>query len=181
MSTYYSIGVNLSGMTVGKYEKVAVSVNRPGVTVRARRGFEERPEETVVSQKALATLQTDLTYAAIPAQIRTAPATPGDKKLYNLPITVSFPTSALTFVPNGEKATARASFYIGAIDDKGHMSDIGRQESTFEIPAAKAGSNELLGYSTQLQTKKGNYRIVVNVRDVATGKMGTARVNVRIE
>lgn len=181
VSTYYSIGVNLSGITVGKYEKVAVSVNRPGVTVRTRRGFEERPEETVVSQKALATLQTDLTYSAIPAQIRTSPATPGEKKLFNLPITVTVPASALTFVPSGEKATARASFYIGAIDDKGRMSDIGRQESTFEIAASKAGSNDLLGYSTQLQTKKGNYRIVVNVRDVATGKMGTARANVRIE
>ncbi len=181
VSTYYSIGVNLSGITVGKYEKVAVSVNRPGVTVRTRRGFEERPEETVVSQKALATLQTDLTYSAIPAQIRTSPATPGEKKLFNLPITVTVPASSLTFVPNGDKATARASFYIGAIDDKGRMSDIGRQESTFEIATARAGSNDLLGYSTQLQTKKGNYRIVVNVRDVATGKMGTARVNVRIE
>ncbi len=181
VSTYYSIGVNLSGVTVGKYEKVAVSVNRPGVIVRARRGFEERPEETVVSQKALATLQTDLTYAAIPAQIRTAPATPGEKRLFNLPITVTMPASALTFVPNGDKASARASFYIGAVDDKGRMSDIGRQESTFEIPADKVGSNEILGYSTQLQTRKGNYRIVVNVRDDATGKMGTARVNVRIE
>ncbi len=84
-------------------------------------------------------------------------------------------------MPSGDKATARASFYIGAIDDKGRMSDIGRQESTFEIAADKAGSSELLGYSTQLQTKKGNYRIVVNVRDAATGRMGTARANVRIE
>ncbi len=181
VSTYYSIGVNLSGMTVGKYEKVAVSVNRPGVTVRSRRGFEERPEEAVVSQKALATLQTDLSYTGIPAQLKTAPATPGEKKLFQLPITVTMPISALTFMPNGDKASARASFYIGAIDDKGHMSDIGRQESTFEIPADKVGSSELVGYSTNLQTRKGNYRIVVNVRDVATGKMGTARANVRIE
>jgi VWFA-related protein len=181
VSTYYSVGVNLSGMPVGKYEKVAVTVNRPGVTVRARRGFEERPEEAVVAQKALATLQTDLSYAAIPAQIRTEPPTPGEKKLFNLPITITLPASALTFVPSGDKASARVLFYIGAIDDKGRMSDIGRQESTFEIPADKAGSNEVLGYATQLQTKKGNYRIVVNVRDVATGRMGTARANVRIE
>ncbi len=181
VSTYYSVGVNLSGLPIGKYEKVAVTVNRPGVTVRTRRGYEARPEQTVVGQKALATLQTDLTYAAIPARIQTSPATPGQKKLFNLPITVSMPASSLTFVPNGDKASARASFYIGAIDDRGNMSDIGRQESTFEIPADKAGSNEILGFSTQLQTKKGNYRIVVNVRDEATGRMGTARANVRIE
>lgn len=181
VSTYYSVGVNLKGLPIGKYEKVAVTVNRPGVTVRARRGYEARPEEAVVAQQALATLRTDLSYSAIPAQIRTSPATPGQKKLFHLPITITMPASALTFVPAGDKASARASFYIGAIDDKGNMSDIGRQESTFEIPADKAGSSEVLGYSTQLQTKKGNYRIVVNVRDIATGRMGTARVNVRIE
>ena len=38
-----------------------------------------------------------------------------------------------------------------------------------------------LTYAADLQTKKGNYRIVVNVRDLATGKMGTARANVRVE
>lgn len=181
VSTYYSVGVNLAGLPIGKYEKVAVAVNRPGVTVRARRGYEARPAETIVAQQALATLQTDLSYAAIPAQIRTAPATPGQKKLFTVPITITMPASSLTFVPNGDKATAKASFYIGAIDDKGRTSDIGRQESTFEIPADKAGSSEIVGYSTQLQTKKGNYRIVVNVRDDATGRMGTARASIRVE
>ncbi len=181
VSTYYSVGINLSGFPKGKYEKVAVTVNRPGLTVRARRGYEVRPEETVVAQQALATLQTDLTYGAIPAVLRTAPATPGEKKLFSLPITVTMPASALTFVADGEKATARAAFYIGAIDDRGRMSDIGHQESSFEIAADRISTSDPVVYSTQLQTKKGNYRIVVNVRDAATGKMGTARANVRIE
>ena len=39
----------------------------------------------------------------------------------------------------------------------------------------------MLRYAATLQTKKGNYRIVVNVRDSASGKMGTARANVRVE
>jgi VWFA-related protein len=180
VSSYYTVGVNLSNLPVGKYEKVEVAVNRPGVTVRSRRGFEARPERVLVEQRARATMETDLSYTAIPAVIRTAPATP-DKKLYNLPITVTLPASSLTFVPSGDKATARAAFYIGSVDDKGRMSDIGQQETTFEVPAAKTGADTQLSYSAQLQTKKGNYRIVVNVRDIATGKMGTAKANVRVE
>jgi VWFA-related protein len=180
VSTYYTVGVNISGLPVGKYEKVEVSVTRPDVKVLARRGFQARPESAIVEQRARATMETDLSYTAIPAKIETAPPTP-DKKLFTLPITVTMPASALTFVPNGDKATARAAFYIGSIDDKGRMSDIGTQETTFEVPADKTGSDSALSYSARLQTKKGNYRIVVNVRDVATGKMGTARANVRIE
>jgi VWFA-related protein len=180
VSTYYTVGVNLSNLPIGKYEKVEVEVNRPGMTVRSRRGFAARPETVLVEQRARATMETDLAYTAIPAAIRTAPPTP-DKKLYRLPITVTMPANSLTFVPSGDKATARAAFYIGSIDDKGRMSDITLQETTFEVPADKASGTEPLTYAADLQTKKGNYRIVVNVRDLATGKMGTAKANVRVE
>ncbi len=91
------------------------------------------------------------------------------------------PASSLTFVPNGDKATARAAFYIGSVDDKGRMSDIGQQETTFEVPADKTGGDANVTYAAELQTRKGNQRIIVNVRDVATGRMGTARANVRVE
>ncbi len=180
VSSYYTVGVNLSNLTSGKYEKVEVTVNRPGVTVRSRRGFEARPEAVLVEQRARATMETDLSYTAIPASIRTAPPTP-DKKLYRLPITITMPASSLTFVPSGDKATARAAFYIGSVDDKGRMSDIGRQETTFEVPADKTTGDTAVTYTAELQTRKGNQRIVVNVRDIATGKMGTARANVRVE
>jgi len=180
VSTYYTVGVNLSSLPIGKYEKVEVEVARPGVTVRSRRGFAARPETVLVEQRARATMETDLSYTAIPAEIKTAPPTP-DKKLYRLPITVTMPASSLTFVPNGDKATARAAFYIGSIDDKGRMSDITRQETTFELASNQTSGDTPLTYAADLQTKKGNYRIVVNVRDVATGKMGTARANVRVE
>jgi hypothetical protein len=36
-------------------------------------------------------------------------------------------------------------------------------------------------FDAKLLTRKGNVRVVVNVRDSASGKMGTARVNLRIE
>ena len=67
------------------------------------------------------------------------------------------------------------------MDEKGNTSDLSRQETTFQIEAGKSKDDSVLRYSAQLQTRKGNYRIVVNVRDVASGKLGTARANVHIE
>ena len=180
VSTYYTLGVTLSKLGLTGYQDVKVTVNRPGVTVRARKGFEPLSDSQKVANRARATMETDLSYNAIPATIQTAPATQ-DKKYYILPITVSVPAEALTFVPDGDKEIARAEFYIGSMDDKGGMSDLNRQETTFQIPAGKPKGDALLRYSAQLQTKKGNYRIVVNVRDSASGKMGTARANVRVE
>ena len=180
VSTYYTLGVTLSKLGLTGYQDVKVTVNRPGVTVRARKGFEPLSDSQKVANRARATMETGLSYNAIPATIQTAPATQ-DKKYYILPITVSVPAEALTFVPDGDKEIARAEFYIGSMDDKGGMSDLNRQVTTFQLPAGKPKGDALLRYSAQLQTKKGNYRIVVNVRDSASGKMGTARANVRVE
>ena len=42
-SVYYSIGVTLSKLPAG-YQQVRVEVNRPGATVRTRRGYAARTE-----------------------------------------------------------------------------------------------------------------------------------------
>lgn len=181
VSTYYSVGVNLSSLPAGRYEKVSVEVARPGVTVRARKGFQALPEADLVRERARATMETDLAYVAIPAEIQTAPVTPGEKNLFTVPITVRFPASSLTFVPDGDKAVARAQFYIGVVDDKGRTSEITTQDSAFTLPTDQAKGDTPLAYSASVQTKKGNYRIVVNVRDAATGRMGTAKAAVRVE
>jgi VWFA-related protein len=180
VSNYYTLGITLSKLGITGYQKVDVSVNRPGLTVRSRKGWGPMSEAQTVETRALATMETDLSYNAIPAKIETAPATP-DKKLYLLPITVLVPAETLTFVPQGDKEAAKAEFYIGAVDEKGNTSPLNRQETTFEIPSGKPKAGTFVRYAAQLQTKKGNYRIVVNVRDVQSGKMGTARANVHVE
>ena len=180
VSNYYTLGITLSKLGITGYQKVDVTVNRPGLTVRSRKGWAPMSEPQTIETRALATMETDLSYNGIPAKIETAPATP-DKKLYVLPITVLVPADALTFLPQGDKETAKAEFYIGAVDDKGNTSPVNRQETTFEVPSGKAKEGTFVRYAAQLQTKKGNYRVVVNVRDTQSGKMGTARANVHVE
>jgi VWFA-related protein len=180
VSTYYSIGVNLSGLPVGKYQDVRVEVQRPGLTVASRRGFQPRPEAELVAERARATMGSNLSYSGIPVQLQTKPPTP-DKKNYLVPIKILVPASSLTFVPEGDKATARAEYYIGSVDDKGRMSDVSRQEETFQVPTDQVKANAMVAFEAQLQTRKGNVRVVVNVRDAASGKMGTGRANLRVE
>ncbi|HEY1250262.1 MAG TPA: VWA domain-containing protein [Thermoanaerobaculia bacterium] len=180
VSSYYSLGVNLSGLPIGKYQDVRVDVKRPGLTVASRRGFQPRPESDLVAERARATMGSDLSYGGIPVKLETQPPTP-DKKNYLVPVTVLVPASSLTFVPNGDKATAKAEYYIGSVDDKGRMSDVSRQEASFQLASDKVSTDALVRFNAQLLTRKGNVRVVVNVRDSASGKMGTARANLRVE
>lgn len=178
-STYYSIGVNLSKLPGTGYRDVRVDVSRPGLAVRARRGFAAQSASDQGRDVAQAALRTNVEYRAIPVSLRVAPATKA-KKYYDLPIAATVPASALTFLPEGDTSRAVVEIYVGAIDDSGRMSDISREEKTFTLPK-DAPADTALPYKATLQTRKGNIRIVVNVRDKETGRMGTAKADVRVE
>ncbi len=178
-STYYSIGVNLSKLPPTGYREVRVEVSRPGMTVRARRGFAGRSGEERARDVTQAALRTNVEYRSIPVTLRLAPARK-EKKYYSLPISVSVPASSLTLIPQGTTSQARANLYVGVIDDGGNMSEVGREEATFNVPK-DAPADAPLNTIVTLQTRKGNQRIVVNVQDQTTGRMGTAKADVRVE
>lgn len=178
-STYYSIGVNVSKLEGTSYRDVRVEVSRPGVTLRARRGYRPRSGAERARDVAQATLLTNVEYRAFPVTLKVAPATK-QKRHYVLPIEVTVPASALTFLSEGNLGRAAAEIYIGVIDDRGRTSDITRQEATFTLPADSA-PNTPVSYNAKLQTRKGAFRVVVNVRDTATGEMGTAKADVKVD
>ena len=122
-------------------------------------------------------MQTNLSYSAIPVVLRTAPAR-RDGRSYTLPITLTFPASALTFVPDGRSVTAAADFWFGAVDDEGRSSDVAHEETTFTPPGGAPDAP--LTYRATLRLRKGANRVIVNVRDRTTGRMGTAKANVRV-
>jgi len=178
-STYYSIGVNLSKLPGTGYRSVSVSVTRPGVTVRARRGFAPRSSRDRGRDVAQATLRSNAEFRAIPVDLRIAPAKKG-KKNYELPILVSVPASSLTFLPDTGGSRAVADVYIGVIDSGGYTSDIGYQEAVFTLRPG-TGPDTALTYAVKLEVRKGNMRVAVNVQDRGTGKMGTAKADVKVE
>lgn len=178
-SAYYSLGVTLANLPSAAYQNVRVEVSRPGVVVRARSGYAAMSEADRARDRVQATLRTNLRYSAIPVTMRTG--SPGRKgSRYAVPLTVTIPASALTFIPEGRNRRAAADVYIGAMDDQGRMSEISREDAAFTLPGGKDGAAPLV-YSATLQTRKGNHRIVVNVRDKITGRMGTAKADVKIE
>ncbi len=178
-SAYYSLGVTLSKLPSNAYQNVRVEVSRPGVVVRARSGYAARSESERVRDRVEATLRSNLRYSAIAVTMRTGKA--GRKGgRYTVPLSVTIPASALTFLTDGANRRATADVYIAALDSEGRLSETTRNDATFTV---RSGDDEMtpLVHSTILMTRKGNHRIVVNVRDKVTGKMGTAKADVRIE
>ncbi|PYQ66261.1 MAG: hypothetical protein DMF54_08555 [Acidobacteria bacterium] len=179
-SVYYSLGITLSKLPGVGYQRVRVDVARPGVTVRTRQGYSALTEAERAHDRVEATLKTNLSYSAIPVALRAAAATRAGR-YYSLPLSVTFPATALTFVAEGASSRSAAEVWIGAVDEEGRASDVTREEATFTIPNGRPEGNAPLTYTATLKIRKGAHRIVVNVRDKATGRMGTAKTRVRVE
>ncbi|MEO8432407.1 MAG: VWA domain-containing protein [Acidobacteriota bacterium] len=178
-STYYSVGVTLTNLPGSGFRNVRVTVTRPGVTVRARRSFAPRTPADRASDVAQSALRSNVQYRGIPVSMSISPPTKA-KKYFSVPVVVSMPASSLTFLPEGSGRKATAEVYFGVMDDAGRMSDIARSEASFTLPE-DAPADAPVHYNTELTMRKGNARVVVNVRDRETGKMGTAKADVHVE
>ena len=179
-SVYYSLGVTLSKVPGSGNQAVRVEVNRPGVTVRARRGYAALTEADRARDRIQAALRTNFSASEIPLKLKTEPPT-RKGKVYEFGISVVFPAAALTFETAGGARRAAADVSIAAMDDNGRMSETSTDQTQFTLPEGANEGNSALQHKTMLRMRKGNHRIVVTVRDRASGKMGTARTDVRIE
>jgi VWFA-related protein len=179
VSTYYSVGVTLSKLPGEGQRKVAVTVTRAGTTVRARRTYSPRSPAERAGDVAVAALRSNVQYQGIPVTLSTSPASK-QKKYWAMPVVLTVPASGLTFLPEGQNLKANADVYFAVMDDSGNMSDLTREEAAFTLPP-EAPKDAVVRYTANLQIRKGNARIVANVRDRETGKMGTARADVHVE
>jgi VWFA-related protein len=179
-SAYYSIGVTLSKLPGSGQQSVKVDVNRPGVTVRARRSYAPVSEADRSRDRVQAALRTNFSSTDIPLKLTTDPPT-RKGKLYEFGIAVVFPAAALTFETAGGARCASADVSIAAMDDSGRMSETSTDRTMFTLPEGANEGNSALQHRTMLRTRKGNHRIVVTVRDRASGRTGQAKTDVHVE
>ena len=180
VSTYYSLGVSLRNVAPNASHRVDVVVSRPGLRIRARRTYASEDEEARVEDRVRATLLTSSSYADLGPVVRVGPASREGRQAV-VTIDVEVPASDLTFLPDAGHVTARAVYYFAALDDRGEETPLTRTTQSFTLAPADAHGAKPLVERVSLKLRKGNYRLVVNVLDAETGKMGTARTAVRAE
>jgi VWFA-related protein len=179
-SSYYSLGITVSRNSSLGYRDVRVDVGRRGLRARTRRGFAVRSDDERARDGIYAGFKGDVLNSPIPISIRlhTAEKT---GKFYELPISVVVPSASLTFTSGNGPRKASAALWIGAIDDDDRTSDIAREEATFLLPDGADGANSASNYFSRLRIRGGKHRIVVYLRDRASGRIGVARIDTRVE
>ncbi len=169
--TYYSLGFNALSPGDGEYHRIDVEVNRPGLKVRHRSGFLDKPEIERAGDRTLASLIVGLEDNPLGIRLELAPAEKKGSKRYLLPILIQIPVSTLTLLPEGADQQGRLRIFVVVQGEDGGVSPLHDVPYPVRIPTAdlEQARQGTIGYTTQLEIRPGDHKIAVGVFDEISG------------
>ena len=179
---YYSLGFNARTPGDGKYHKIEVKVSRPGLNVRHRSGFLDKPQIELTGDRTLASLIVGLDKNPLGIQVDFAPAEKKGSKRYLLPVLVQIPIAGLTLLPNGANQEGQLRIFIAVQDEEGGVSPVQDVPFPVSIPTAdyEQVRDRSVGFTTQLEIRPGNQRIAIGVFDESSGTESFASETVAV-
>ena len=179
-SSYYLLGYSPKNTrSDGKFRRIRVEVDRPGVKVEARPGYFApkdfrqftREDKELQLQQAL---ELDQAFLDLPFVVDTAYFREPDKN-YNVILAAKIPGAAVSFLQKSGRHETEFDFVWRVLDAKdkaaGYLRDtlpVKISDATFQ----QVMSGNLL-YEGSMILPAGDYRLKVVVRENQTGKMGT--------
>jgi VWFA-related protein len=176
--TYYWLGFTPEWKADGRRHDVQVEVRRPGITVRARKGFSDLSRETAAKLR----LESLLLFGGGGAEpgLRVQTGTPRRSGLWlvELPVTLEIPAAALTALPAGDGYEVQATLSMGALDSWGGRSRIEGLPIRLTL-AAPPAPGTFTRYATTVKLRTGSQRLVFAVEDAAGGGRAWAELEVK--
>ena len=181
MSDYYSLAYRIDSSRDDRKRDIVVKTKDPSLTVRARRSYVEKSDETRMKDRLMAALvrTSNDSMFLIEAQL-------GDSKKQRraketVPLQVRIPIGALTVVPeNGTHVGVFSVFVIAGAGGE-EVSALRQQTQRFEIPPAdlpKAMSGHFT-YDLDLVLNEKADRVAVGVLDEVSKSYAVLRLPVR--
>ncbi len=186
-ASYYLLGYSPEGKTDGKFHKVEVKVNRPGVTVRSRRGYyasapedgktaNEREGEVMMAMQPGSPGATGITFDA-----RVVPPTPAAKMRVGVDILVD-PTTLAAEDAGGNKRLA-IEFHVAAYTPDGKLAARHNVASKATLKPADFATLQQQGlpHHAELEMSPGRFTLRFCVVDQLSGVIGTADLPLVLE
>ena len=177
-SAYYAIGFHSTNPARdGKYRKLSVKIDRPGVKLDYRPGYyapadfkhsgNEDREQELEDQLASDLPATDMAVYLSAMYFRL------DENRFFMPVSLVVPGSQIPFVKGGDKDKATLDI-IGAVTDEANR-PVGRIRDTVKLsldPSLQARQKNIQ-YTTSFNLPPGKYQLKFVVRENQTGRLGS--------
>jgi VWFA-related protein len=182
-SAYYAIGFRSANPARdGKYRKLKITVNKPGIKLEYRPGYyapadfrhagKEDREQELNEQLASDLPATDMALYMDAFYFRL------DRDRYFVPISLILPGSQIPFVKGGDKDKATLDILGGVVDEV--KRPIGRARETVKLNLDQGlnARQKNIQYTTSFNLPAGKYHVKFVVRENQTGRMGSFEADI---
>ena len=177
-SMYYLLGYHSTNTNRdGKYRRITVKVNRPGVKIDARRGYyaeadfrhSNKDDRERQLQEELAS---ELPSTDLPVYLATAYFRLSDNRYY-VPLSLIVPGSEIPFSRNRDLDKATLDILAMVTDEKKFPVSEIRETVKLAVSASNEVQRKNVQYDTGLTLAPGKYHLKVVVRENEAGRMGS--------
>jgi VWFA-related protein len=177
-SAYYAIGFRSTNPARdGKYRKLTIKINRPGVKLEYRPGYyapadfkhsgHEDRERELEEQLASDLPATDMAVYLDAMYFRL------DENRYFVPVSLIVPGSQIPFVKGGDKDKATLDIIGSVIDEVKRPIGSARQTVKLNLDPSLQARQKNIQYTTSFNLPPGKYQMKFVVRENQTGRMGS--------
>ncbi len=184
-SAYYAIGFHSSNPARdGKYRKLTIKINRPGMKIEYRPGYyapadfkhsgREDRERELDEQLASDLPATDVAVYLDAMYFRL------DENRFFVPVSLIVPGSQIPFVKGGDKDKATLDIIGEVIDEVKRPIGSARETVKLNLDPALQARQKNIEYTTSFNLPPGKYRLKFVVRENQTGRMGSFEAEITL-
>ncbi|MBS1805099.1 MAG: VWA domain-containing protein [Acidobacteria bacterium] len=184
-SAYYAIGFHSSNPARdGKYRKLAIKVNKPGVKVEYRQGYyapadfkhsgREDRERELEEQLTSDLPATDMAVYLDAMYFRL------DENRFFVPVSLIVPGSQIPFVKGGDKDKATLDVIGEVIDEVKRPIGNARETVKLNLDPTLQARQKNIQYTTSFNLPPGKYHLKFVVRENQTGRMGSFEADITL-
>ena len=184
-SAYYAIGFHSSNPSRdGKYRKLTIKINRPGVKLEYRPGYyapadfkhsgREDRERDLQEQLASDLPATDMAVYLDAMYFRL------DENRFFVPVSLIVPGSQIPFVVGGDKDKATLDIAGEVIDEVKRPIGNARETVKLKLDSSLQAKQKNIQYTTSFNLPPGKYHLKFVVRENQTGRMGSFETDITL-
>lgn len=168
--SYYSLGFSPPHFGDGREHRLEVRVKRPGLRVRHRKSYRDKPPLERTADRTLATLFHGVEDNPLEISVGIGSITPGAQDTFAVPVQLRIPLFKLSLQSRDNQIQGKLRVLVATRDAAGVTSSIRQVEVPIRIPREKAltALGQYYLYEVRLTLPAGEQRIALAVRDEAT-------------
>jgi len=179
---FYSLGYRSPAAGDDEYHRIDVRVKRPGMKVRHRQGFVDKPQQERVADRTLSSLVFRMESNPLGVAIDFGEPEKKSRRAYEMPVLVRIPIRDVTLLPNGDVQEGRLRIYVVVEDAKGGVSELYQFPFPVQVPTDQMATarDKDVGFGRVLRLSPGTPRVAVGVWDELSGSESFVHKEVRL-